>query len=536
MNNIITLLKVDFKGTLDTRKFKENKAKSTSFFTFLILFGLLFLFISVIYNLMFTMMFVQAGESLVYSTLMMAGLAVVLTFSTSVFKVKSIFMGKDYEMLKAMPVKNSDIISSKIISLYLVELLYSAIILIPNTIINIIFSKNLIYLPTGLLLTVFTPAVPMLLSCFFAMFISLVADRYKFGNVINVILYMVLFAAIFSFSFMMNTSNPSEGEEFDITSYINMANILSYLNPTLFLVKLSILNNYAYILLFVLANILLFIASVLIIALLFNPIYVLINSFSSNNVYIQKPLEVKSQFKALFYNESKRFFTSKFYFINSLASGICALLMAIFMGYMFSPYSTMIPHEEGMSEFFSYYGFCGTIIIIFGIGIATPAATSISIEGNKFWMLKTFPIDYKKLVNAKILLSSLVLGACAIISSIVLCVFLNATIYSYIMCTLISVMYVILASIIGLRINLSHYKLKWKNEQECVKSSSGAVLSMLADFGAFIVVAGLVIGLSFINIYLAGIITLVVIMLLSYILYITMIKHVDYKFSKIEDF
>mgnify|MGYP004620515463 FL=1 len=59
---------------------------------------------------------------------------------------------------------------------------------------------------------------------------------------------------------------------------------------------------------------------------------------------------------------------------------------------------------------------------------------------------------------------------------------------------------------------------------------------MLADFGAFIAVAGLVIGLSFINIYLAGIITLVVILLLSYILYITMIKHIDYKFSKIEDF
>jgi len=144
MNNIITLLKVDLKGTLDTRKFKENKAKSTSFLTFIILFGLLALFISVVYNLMFTMMFAQSGESFVYSTLMMAGLTVVLTFSTSVFKVKSIFMGKDYEMLKAMPVKNSDIISSKIISLYLVELLYSAIILIPNTIINLIFSKNFI--------------------------------------------------------------------------------------------------------------------------------------------------------------------------------------------------------------------------------------------------------------------------------------------------------------------------------------------------------------------------------------------------------
>ena len=536
MNNIISLLKVDLKETLDVRKFKENKAKSTSFITFIIIFVLIGLLISVIYNFMFSMMFQSSGESLVYSTLMMSGLTVVLTFSTSVFKVKSIFMGRDYEMLKSMPIRNSDIIASKIISLYLVELLYSAIILIPNMIINLIFSNNLIYLPTGLLLTIFTPAVPMLLSCFFAMFISLVADRYKFGNVINVILYFVLFAAVFSFSFLMNSSSPSQGEELDITSYVNMANILSYLNPTLFLVKLAILNNYAYILLFVLSNILLFIASVLVIALLFNPIYVLINSFNSNNTYVLKPLEVKGQFKALFYNESKRFFTSKFYFINCLCSGICALMMAIFIGYIFSPYTTMIPHEEGMNEFFSYYGFCGVIVVIFGIGIATPAATSISIEGSKFWMLKSFPIDYKKLVNSKILLSSLVLGVCAIISSIVLCIFIQATIYSYIMCTLISIAYVILASIVGIRINLSHYKLKWKNEQECVKSSSGAVLSMLADFGILILVAALLIGLSFVSIYLAGFVTLGAILLLSYVLYITMLKHIDYKFSKIEEF
>ena len=95
-----------------------------------------------------------------------------------------------------MPISKKTIIASKIINLYLLELLYSAIIMIPNMIINIIFSQNLIYLPTGLLLTILIPAVPMVIACLFSLFITLVADRFKFGNVINVILYLILFITL----------------------------------------------------------------------------------------------------------------------------------------------------------------------------------------------------------------------------------------------------------------------------------------------------------------------------------------------------
>ena len=109
MNNLLALIKVDLKETLDTRKFKENKAKSTSFLTFVVLFLILGIFLSVVYNLMFTSLFNMAGESLVYSTILMAGLTSLLTFSTSVFKVKSIFIGKDYEMLSAMPISKNAI-------------------------------------------------------------------------------------------------------------------------------------------------------------------------------------------------------------------------------------------------------------------------------------------------------------------------------------------------------------------------------------------------------------------------------------------
>ena len=118
-NNLLSLMKVDLLETLDVRKFKENKAKSTSFIVFISLIGILFLFISVIYNLTFTGMFYELGLSMHYSTIFFAAITALLCFTTSVFKCKSIFLGKDYEMLSSMPIKHSTIIAAKILNLYI---------------------------------------------------------------------------------------------------------------------------------------------------------------------------------------------------------------------------------------------------------------------------------------------------------------------------------------------------------------------------------------------------------------------------------
>ena len=123
MNNLLELIKVDLRETLDVRKFKENQTKSISFLAFIFLMGLLFLFVSVIYNLMISAMMYEFDINLINSTVIMGVVATMMTLFTSIFKVKSIFVGKDYDLLRSMPIKKTDIVLSKIINLYLVELL-----------------------------------------------------------------------------------------------------------------------------------------------------------------------------------------------------------------------------------------------------------------------------------------------------------------------------------------------------------------------------------------------------------------------------
>lgn len=538
MNNLLTLIKVNLREALDVRKFKENKNKTISFFAFLGLMLCLELFLSIVYNLMFAVLFNEAGTNLVYSTMFMGGFASLMTFTTSVFKVKSIFVGKDYELLRSMPIKKTTIIAAKIINLYLIELLYSAIIMLPNMVINLCLTGDFTYLITGLLATILIPALPMVIACLFSLFITLVADRYKFGNVINFILYILLFVAIFFFSFSMSmaSSMGDTGEEvLDISGFISMAENMAWLNPTLFLVRLAYLENYAYIGLFLLANIVLSVLVVCFIALLFDRIYTIINSYRSNTTYVRKKLESKGQFKTLLHSEYRRFFTSKYYFINSISSGICAIVMSGLFAFMFSKYSFIEGIEEELDTF-RQYGYFFTLIIAFGIGIATPASASISIEGGNFWMIKSFPIDYKKYALAKLVVSVSVLGVCSIVSSVLIIALLQPSVFSCIMLIITPLLYVALTSVIGLLINLSYYKLNWKNEQECVKNSAGVVISMLLDWVVMIVLAIVLIGGSVIHIYLGGIAAAVVLFLALIIFYFILMNGIERKIQRIEAF
>ena len=187
-------------------------------------------------------------------------------------------------------------------------------------------------------------------------------------------------------------------------------------------------------------------------------------------------------------------------------------------------------------QYITNYAFWGSLIVVFSIGIATPASSSISIEGSNFWMIKVFPINYKRLVQAKLLVSVSVLGVFSLISSLIIIVATWPNVYNIILLIFIPLLYVIVSSMIGLLINIFFYKLKWKNEQECVKNSMAVVLSMLIDWAITIVLGAALVGLSFINPYLAGISGLVFIIILGIVFYFVLFRNLDTRFNNIEEF
>lgn len=506
-SNFLTLMKVDLRETLDFRKYKNDKVKGTSFITLLLLFGLLFLGISCLYNYIIVMSLKESGKYEI-GMVLVGALASVVCLSTSVFRVKSIFTGKDYEMLKTMPIKKRDIIAAKLFNLYLIETVYASIFILPCALFTAIYSKNYLYLPFGLVYSLLIVGLPIILSALLSAIISIVFDRFKLKNVITIILYLAFFVCIFMISFMLQTD---ETEEL-VAMFDNTGKVLSYINPTIYLFKLTFTSNYLYILVFIGASLLSLMLGILFIALLFDKVYDAINAIRSNVRYVRKDVATRGQFKSLLILEAKRLFSSKMYLINCLSSVVMAIILAVMLG--FGSLDNLVSVIDVKK-----YGYAFSLLPIFCLGVCTASAASISIEGKNLWLVKTLPINYHKWLNAKLLLSLLISLIGSLISSIIIIMILKPNVISIISLIVIPTSFAIMATVFGLFVNLHYNRFNWNNEREVVKNSASVSIALFADWGFTILIAGLLIGLSFVNIYLAIILTVVIILLLSFVFY-----------------
>ena len=144
MSEIITLIKVNFLNGFNSFKSQNNSQKIGSSVVAVVL-GLLGIFLSVYGNIMLYLLFKDAQGAETTFVLMIMCVALLLIMFTSFMKVKgTLFGSKDYEMLKALPVKRSSILTAKLFDIYFSEFKFSLLALLP-TLTNIkVISKQAI--------------------------------------------------------------------------------------------------------------------------------------------------------------------------------------------------------------------------------------------------------------------------------------------------------------------------------------------------------------------------------------------------------
>ena len=514
MSNLTAVIKANLRETLDTRSLKKNKGKAISFLAFISLVLIIAIIVSVIYNLIFVYSFKESNVNILYAVFLFAGISSILILLTSIVRTKAIFISKDYDMLRSMPIKKCDIILSKVFSLYLIELLYSSILMIPNGIIISISLNNIFYLFSGIIISIFLPFLPIALGTLFGLLVTIIFDRFKYGNIISIVLYTIFLALIFIFSYKIGS--VSNDEEIVNIIYKSIS-IFKYLNPSLYFIELSFFNHWIYYLLFILSNIILGFIALFIISYFFDKVRAFTNSSFQSKKYNINTLKTKGELKSLLQFEFKRYFSSKLYSINTISSGVAALVVVI--GLITSLNSLNLQQDSKFLEYINYYAPFTSLIICFMIGITTPASSAISIEGKNMWIIKSLPINYKNYYKAKIILSTSVLSLFTLVSSIILIIYLHPNILDSLFIIFIPIMYVFLVSCIGFRINLSFYKFNWLNEAEVVKNSKSVVISMLVSFLLVLLLAVSIL-IAIYNKYLALIYIFILLFSLNIIFYL----------------
>lgn len=433
--------------------------------------------------------------------------ATIATFFTSLYKASSyLFKSKDYEILLSLPIKQSTILSSKILMLILNNYLYALPFLIITGIVYFMkVDTGVLYFPSLIILILVTPLIPAIISSILAFIITNISSNGKNSNLVSIVLNLSLVGIVVLLSFNLQNImiNVMKNSRFIIEATQKL-----YL-PSYYYVDALKNNNMISLLKFVLISIITSLLFVYIFSSKFNKINSKLNETYKYNNYKFQELKSSKQIVCLFKKEVKRYFSSTIYVMNTFVGMIMLFIftVAIFMlGY--DKISQILEITVVKDMVFLQI----IAITLFCIIIANTTSVSISLEGKNLWILKSSPIKEMDIFKSKILLNVVLTMPISIICFIILSLRLRFDIKSTILVILLISIISIFSATLGIFINLLYPKVNFTNEVAVVKRGASAIITLISNllFVAIVCAVGYILNINNINVFLllANVITL----------------------------
>ena len=470
MNNLLLLTKINLKSM-----FKSNNSKKKN--KGLLVFILLYIYFAfLIYQ--YAKILMEGYSALNATYLLLPQFMVITSFMiilTNIYRVGgTLFNFKDYDLLMSIPIKRSIVILSKIVMLYIVSLIYTFILMIPSLIAYVTNTSVTEQFYIFYFITLFIiPLVPLVISSVIGTLITAISSRFNKKNIVNYIFTILLFIGAMYLSFSLENVGSVDMANIG-KSMVNMFNKVYPL--TNMYVNIIKEGNILSLLMFILIPVVLF----YIFIYFTNKYYIKINSnlkcFKKKNNYVLINKKSNSQLIALYKKEIKRYFSSVVYFTNTamgslmVTFGMIALLLfgkdklAVFLS---------IP------ELANYITVLSPLIISSFVMFNISTHSSISIEGKNLWIIKSIPVDTKKIFLSKIMVNLTVLIPTILVNSTILSIYLKPNALTIILMYITPLIYALFISILGLIINMHFPIFDWTSEVKVIKQSLASFLTLM---------------------------------------------------------
>ena len=467
---------------------KKNKKRSQGavigyiIFFVLIMAGLLggmFTFLS----LMLCPALVSAGMGWLYFSIM-GMLAIFLGAFGSVFNTYSgLYLAKDNDLLLSMPIPVHTIMTARLLGVYLMGLMYSAVVIVPAVVVYWITVPVTVAVVIGSILFVLLISVFVLtLSCVLGWGVAKISLKLKNRSFITVILSLLFFAAYYFFYFkaeqMINNliSNAAvyglkiKGAAYPLYLFgrVGEGDWFAILCITIVVSALFALTW------FVLSRSFIRIAT--------SP------GKTAKVEYKKSAVKQKSVSLALLGKEFSRFVSSPNYMLN------CGL------GILLLPIGGILILVKGKELAAVLYGIMGAYsqgipvlvcaLICMMASMNDMVAPSVSLEGKSLWLAQSLPITPWQLLRAKLTMQGILSGI-----PVLFCTICTAFVFSYspvqlILVLLLPLLYVALSTVFGLFLGLKMPNLTWTNEIVPIKQSAGVMIALFGGWGYAIVLGG----------------------------------------------
>lgn len=460
MKNTINLIKINVSSMFKMMFKSKNKsgvAKNIAIPIFLlgiIFVGMLFNYMGVLENLkemnMPELIFFQAG---------------LFTFTFVVLMTSSATSGyiyncKDYEMLSVLPLKTSQIVISKLVSVFIFGYIFAFAFFVPAIIVYFIAVPfNLVILLTSIIGYIFVPIVPTIVGILVGYIISLISSHTKFKNIVTILLAFVFMGLYFAFCFSSNSIILYLAQNSSLTLKYLFFSIIMYITG---FIQLNILDIFCYLIF----SLLLLLLTIVLVSLSYNKVNLSFIYGKSKTKRKKGELTYFSHSinKALLKKELKTYFSIPIWVVNTLMVYIMAVIFPVLLRVI------------GGNLLFGLNSSIATIVLSAVISAmlisGNMSAASVSVEGKNFYITKSLPIGHKTFFASKILACLFVTLPFSLLSSIVsIILFFDVLgIWGSVFVLIIPMTAVISCSIFGLLINLLHPNLEWQNVSEVIKS------------------------------------------------------------------
>ncbi|MBS7262394.1 MAG: hypothetical protein KIG36_02170 [Eubacteriales bacterium] len=413
----------------------------------------------------------------------MGTVAVVIGVMGSVFiTVNSLYHARDNDLLLSMPVSVNAILVSRLLTVYLMDAVFVAVVLFPSTIYYFIHvPQTALTVVSAILFYVLVTLLVLALCCALGWVVARISTHVRNKSVVTTVLTVVFLSIYYVIYFNINTLLSGF-----VTNIVqNGVTITPLLEPLYRFGRAGAGDGIALAGLAVLV-----LALVALVGFLLNRSFIRIVTTSTAGPRSREELtteKITPVRRALRNRELKHFVSSAAYMTNC-GIGLLFLpavgIFSLFKG----PDLTAALDKAGLIHLLP--GLAATALM-FLMSTNDITAPSVSLEGKSLWIAQTLPVRPEFFLRAKLETASLLTLPSMLLSVVLLSIGLRLSWLDAILLAALGTATSLFLSALGLALNLRNPDFQWTNEIYPIKQSMPVMVSIFGGMGLAIVVGGL---------------------------------------------
>lgn len=428
-------------------------------------------------------------------------IASILILFFTIFKAGSVlFSMKGYDIIVSLPVSKTAIVISRFLTMYVTNLLFAMLIMIPGIgIYGVLETPDISFYGVCIVGTVFLPLLPLTIASILGAVITGISARFRHKSIVSAILTIALLVGIMGATMTMPEEGISFSEELLKSLASDMQIQIGKFYPPAQWFNEAVCGKSIYILAVVGIPLCVFVIFVAVLQRFFGGICTLIGAKSAKKNYKIQTMKSGGVIKALWKKELKGYFSSSVYVTNTVVGYVLAVVMTagvFFMG------ADKIGEMLGIGGFTEIFARVMPWVIAVLMSMTSMTSCSVSMEGKTIWQIQTLPIKSRHIYLSKIIANLTVAAPFYVAAVVFACLTVKGDVIDYIWIAVIPACYVIFTAVSGIVINLAFPVLDWDNEVRVVKQSASTFVAMVVGVVSGIIpaVCAVVFGENAINI------------------------------------